>query len=223
MRNRYVLKLSKTGYLKYISHLDMMRLFRRAFKIASIRLDYTQWYNPHPRMSFAQPLPLGYSSSCEMLEFELKNDLLPGEAVRRLNSALPDGISVYGCERVEEGKKGLAATLTASSYEICIPAGQGLRRDAGALCDDFLCQEKIIAVKKRKKTELTEEIDIKGMIRELSADFVDGKITMYTKVDSGGVSNLSPELLISAFVSFSGIEVLREEIDVKRTGLYFGL
>ncbi|MFR0902151.1 MAG: TIGR03936 family radical SAM-associated protein [Anaerovoracaceae bacterium] len=67
MANRYVLKFTKNGYAKYTSHLDMLRFFKRAFRKSGISLRYSQGFNPHPKMSFAQPLSLGYSSSFELL------------------------------------------------------------------------------------------------------------------------------------------------------------
>lgn len=66
--NRFVLEFSKQGYIKYISHLDMLRLFKRTFKRAGIPLDYSKGFNPHPRMSFAQPLSLGYTSKQELIK-----------------------------------------------------------------------------------------------------------------------------------------------------------
>ena len=56
--NRFVLEFSKQGYIKYISHLDMLRLFKRTFKRAGIPLDYTNGYTPQPILSFAPPLSL---------------------------------------------------------------------------------------------------------------------------------------------------------------------
>ena len=67
---RYVARFEKGGYTKYISHLDLLRVFKRAFKVMGLDIRYSNGYNPHPKMSFAQPLSLGYSSLCEYLEFE---------------------------------------------------------------------------------------------------------------------------------------------------------
>ena len=67
--NRYVITFSKMGTICYISHLDLMRMFRRTFKKAGIRLAYSQGFNPHPKMGFAQPLSLGYWGLREMMEF----------------------------------------------------------------------------------------------------------------------------------------------------------
>ena len=66
---RYLLKFSKEDNLKYISHLDLLRVFQRAFKRAKIRLRYSQGYNPHAKIGFGHPLSLGYESTGEYMEF----------------------------------------------------------------------------------------------------------------------------------------------------------
>ena len=53
---KYVLTFSKTGIICYTSHLDIMRMFNRVIKRAGIRLSYSQGFNPHPKMGFAQPI-----------------------------------------------------------------------------------------------------------------------------------------------------------------------
>ena len=65
------LRFSKTGRLKYISHLDINRAMSRAFKRAEIPLWYTEGFNPHPYMSFSLPLSLGVESLCESVDIRL--------------------------------------------------------------------------------------------------------------------------------------------------------
>ena len=62
----------KTGNARYISHLDLMRLFQRAFKRAGLPLTHTQGFNPRPSVSIALPLSLGVESRCEILYFDLE-------------------------------------------------------------------------------------------------------------------------------------------------------
>ena len=220
MRNMYVIKFAKNGYMKYISHLDTVRLFRNTFKIAGVELAYSQGFNPHPKMSFAQPLPLGYSSTCEIIEFETVEDIEPGAIIDAMNAVIPKGIALINCERLKTGGS-FAARLTAAEYEISMPYDPTRARDIGELCGGFLKQSRIPVEKRQKKTGQKKEIDIKSMIRSFSFALTDDKIILLATLDAGSVSNLSPELLIPAFVSFSGIEIAREEIDVNRSGLFF--
>ena len=77
------LLFSKTGRAKYISHLDLMRTFQRAFARAGIAIKHTEGFNPHPFVSIALPLSVGYSSQCEILEFGLLEGADPEAAHRR--------------------------------------------------------------------------------------------------------------------------------------------
>ena len=215
-----MMEFTKGGYMKYISHLDIMRLFKNAFKIAGIKPVYSQGFNPHPKMSFAQPLTLGYSSSCELVEFETDSAMTPSEMSGKMNAVLPDGINVTDC-KIYGGGKSLAAMVFAAAYEITIPVGSGYDRDINELCHCFLSQENIYAVKRHKKTGMEKETDIKGKIKELELSMVDGKIIMNTKLDAGSNSNVSPELLITSFVEFAGLTTKRDEINVERIKLFF--
>ena len=65
------LRFSKTGQAKYISHLDVNRVFSRALSRARINLWYTEGFNPHPYMSFSLPLSLGVESLCENVDIRI--------------------------------------------------------------------------------------------------------------------------------------------------------
>jgi radical SAM-linked protein len=219
------MEIKKDGYMKYISHLDMIKLFRNAFKMSDIKLAYSQGFNPHPKMGFAQPLSLGYSSTCELLEFEVQESIEPAAIIKLLQSNLPKGIEVLNCKTFTHSKS-FAARTFAATYEITIPIDLAKKPDDSIL-EAFLMQEKILALKKQKKTGNKVEIDIKNMIRTLTLDHMDfsqsskPEIVLTATLDSGSNSNLSPELLLSAFTAFVGIETAREEVDIKRTELFF--
>ena len=88
------LLFSKTGRAKYISHLDLMRTFQRAFARANIQIKHTEGFNPHPFVSIALPLSVGYSSQCEILEFGLMGDMPYDQVPERLTAAMPEGIVI---------------------------------------------------------------------------------------------------------------------------------
>ena len=83
------LVFEKKGNAVWISHLDLMRLFQRAFKRASLPLKHTQGYNPKPSVSIALPLSVGVESCCELLDFELDCETPSEEELaQKLNAAL---------------------------------------------------------------------------------------------------------------------------------------
>ncbi len=98
------LLFEKTGNAVWISHLDLMRVFQRAFKRAGLNLKHTQGFSPRAMVSIALPLSVGVESVCELLDYELVGQEFPPEAVKdRLNAAMPAGIRVL--EVYDNGRK----------------------------------------------------------------------------------------------------------------------
>lgn len=98
------LLFEKTGNAVWSSHLDLMRIFQRAFKRAGLPLTHTQGFNPRPSVSIAMPLSVGVESVCELLDFDLDGDAVPcDEITERLNKALVSGVRVL--ETYNAGRK----------------------------------------------------------------------------------------------------------------------
>lgn len=217
---KYLITFTKLGYIKYTSHLDMLRLFKRSFKRAGISLVYSQGFNPHPSMTFGQPLSLGYESTCELLEFEAKSTTDPEEIKVVLNNIMPKGIKVLSCIALDDRTKSVASTCYEAAYTIEIPMDNNIV-DFQERFENFLGQKEIIALKSSKKSREIKQLDIKPMIRTIEANLVDNNIIMSTRIDAGSVSNLSPELLIASFCEFAGIKTERASINVIRTDLKY--
>lgn len=223
---RYNVTFAKRGYMIFTSHLDMQRLFKRAFKRADIALKYSQGYNPHPLMSFAQPLSLGYYSECEILEFKTKEDFETGEITRRLNACMPEGLVVLGCAEMTDEEKTLASRCYGAVYKIEIPVGllgaEGESAGESTVEErvkDYLAQDEIIAYKRSKKKKEPAPVNIKEKIQSIGCRVSDDKIIMTTKLDAGSDSNLSPELILQSFFAFLGLELKRETVDITRLEL----
>ena len=157
------LLFEKTGNAVWISHLDLMRLFQRAFKRAGLPLTHTQGYNPRASVSIALPLSVGVESRCELLEYELEGEEKPAhkEIVARLNEALVDGVRVIhsydNCAKIKN-----LAFLDAAvdlEYDNGIPAG------AAEAIRGLFSQKEIIVEKKGKNGPTSQ--DIAPMIKKL--------------------------------------------------------
>lgn len=151
----------KVGSARFISHLDLMRLFQRAFKRAGLPLTHTQGFNPRPSVSIALPLSLGAESHCELLDFDLESPV-PLEDIRnRLNAALIDGIRVR--EVYDNGAKIKYLALLQSrlilEYDGGIPAG------AESAIGQLFARETLV-LEKKNRNGVTQQ-DIIPMIRNL--------------------------------------------------------
>lgn len=156
----------KTGNAVWISHLDLMRVFQRAFKRADLPLTHTQGYNPRPSVSIALPLSVGVESGCELLDFELDGVSVPcAEIMERLNDALVDGVRVLAV--YDNGAKiknlALLRSVVTLEYDQGVPAG------AAEQIRSLLTRDSLV-VEKKGKNGITQQ-DLIPMIRfsEVSA------------------------------------------------------
>ena len=114
----------KKGNAVWISHLDLMRLFQRAFKRAGLPLTHTQGFNPRPSVSIALPLSVGVESVCELLDFDLDGDKVANRIVRgKLNDYLLPGIRVIKVYDNGQKIKNLALldTVVTLEYDNGVP------------------------------------------------------------------------------------------------------
>lgn len=228
---RYMLKFTKEESIKFTSHLDMVRMFKRAFQRSGIRLNYSAGFNPHPKMTIAQPLSLGYTSVGEWIEFETVEDLNADDLKARLAAVLPSGIKLLEINAMKPEEKPLASRCKAAEYTIALNLDQSLTHDDGMLserkarliadpqAEEFLQQPMILVQKKSKKHKDAAEVDIKSMIHYMNVCIVDNNIFISTELAAGSNQNLSPELLLDAFRTFYQLDIPRETIEVLRTDL----
>ena len=141
------LLFEKKGNAVWISHLDLMRLFQRAFKRAGYALTHTQGYNPRPSVSIALPLSVGVESNCELLDFDLVGELgYLEQLVTNLNDVLTDGITVRNA--YEKGKK--IGELSYLRSIITLEYDFGVPRDAVEDMKQLFKSSEVIVTKKTK-------------------------------------------------------------------------
>ena len=89
---------SKKGQMKYISHLDLMRLFGRALRRAEFPIKMTEGFSPHPKLSIKRALKLGIESENEEATIVLRESVESGDFKERLQKQLPQGIEIKYAE-----------------------------------------------------------------------------------------------------------------------------
>lgn len=154
------LLFEKKGNAIWISHLDLMRLFQRAFKRAGFSLTHTKGFNPRPSVSIALPLSVGVSSCCELLDFELEESGVSCEEIcQKLNESLVEGVKVLSV--YPDGRK-----LKELSYLQCavrLEYDNGVPDHAVDALKNLFDREELI-VSKKSKNGITEQ-NIIPMIR----------------------------------------------------------
>ena len=154
----------KTDRARYISHLDLMRTFQRAFLRADLHVRHTEGFNPHAYVSIALPLSVGFSSQCEILEFGLPEGEDRSQVPERLTRALPEGITVTRCYDGGRPFKELCWV----NYIITLEYDAGAPVGAENAVRNLLNRESLVVTKKSKKAKSGQvQVDLIPLIHRV--------------------------------------------------------
>ena len=156
------LLFEKTGNSVWISHLDLMRLFQRAFKRAGMPLTHTQGFNPRPSVSIAMPMSVGVESVCELLDFDLDGEPVAcDEIMTRLNDTLVEGVRVL---QVYENRKKIR-DLSLLHCQVTLEYDNGIPENAISSLRTLFSRESLVVPKKSKNG--IQEQDIIPMLNSM--------------------------------------------------------
>jgi len=190
--SNYVLKYSRSDAVKYISHLDFVRMFHRAVRRSGLPMSYSQGFNPHPIMTVAMPLSVGVTADGELLKIGFDAELTPDEIKTALNKALPVGFSIVAAQKADE-KHPDFAELDRAVYTVDIETEASFLINAEA----FLANPELKVMKKSKSG--IKEADIRPHIH--SFEVLETGSTLHQLklcVSAGNLYNLKPETVVDA-------------------------
>ena len=188
------LRFSKTGRLKYISHLDINRAMSRALKRAQIPLWYTEGFNPHPYMSFS--LPLSLESLCESVDLRIIGDITNDEIKNRLNNVLPQDIKIV--DVYDDFRDNSEIVYSDYVYKFEFKDNEA----AFEKIKNVLSSDEIIALKKGKqgRKRVMKETNIKSFIDKYSISIRNDVIVLNIRLLAGPKKNLNPSLLFDTII-----------------------
>lgn len=208
---------SKTGSAKYISHLDTMRAFQRAFRrCRDLDFWYTEGFNPHLYLTFALPLSLGYESGAETVDFRLASHVPYREVVEKLNAVLPAGFKAYKAAKPVMNAK----VIRFADYNISFTT-DGIDPEA-VLAEWYRCfTRESVTVKKFTKRG-AEDVDLKAgeKIKLSKLKQFENRFCFKARLVSGVELNINPNLVLQAFKEFCEIEP--QDVEIKRVAVYNG-
>ncbi len=182
----------KEAQASYISHLDLMRTFQRAFPRTELDIKHTQGYHPHPILSIVLPLPVGQSSDCELLDFEVTQEADGHGIADKLNTGMPAGLRVLDCYPAVRPIRDLAYLRADVTFEY----DNGVPADAAARITELLRRPELVIQKRTKRKELAD-VDIAPMIQDVSFTEGEGVVTGTVTVQAQN-PGLNPQLLEKA-------------------------
>jgi radical SAM-linked protein len=200
---------AKGDEARFLSHLDLMATFEYGLRRAKLPFELSEGFNPRPRMSIASPLPLGYVGEREILELALREPMAAQEIVRRLQAALPAGITILSAEEYATQTKSSASRVRGAVYRMTLPEA----------VDDL--PDRVAALLARPTLEVEEERDgtrrkrnLRPLIKRLEAP--DGRtLLLDVRLDRDGTAR--PEQVLDLLsILRDGVRIARERIELER-------
>ena len=199
----------KCGRAKYISHLDLNRCMLRTFRRSRLPIWYTEGFNPHPYYSFALALSLGFESSCEILDFNLNEDIPFDEIRDKLNAVMPEGMRIV---KVAEQKQKITA-IAKAEYSFSLVSDE--TEELFAAVQELIESPEILIEKKTKKGLKT--VDIKPDMEILTCNKAENSIDISMYLPAGTQTNYNPTLFIEALKKTT--EIPFETKNIRRTAI----
>lgn len=217
------IKFRKTGIMKFIGHLDVMRYFQKAIRRADVEICYSGGFSPHQIMSFAAPLGVGITSNGEYVDIEVHSTGTTAEMLERLNAVMAEGFEIAEYKLLPDTAANAMSSVAAADYTLTFRPGYEPEEESAEewfkKLTAFFDQPQVMVLKKTKKGE--KEMDLKPLIYDLGV--IAGKdaaqAQLFMKISTGSASNIKPELLLDAYYEALGKErspfafmVQREEV-----------
>lgn len=196
MTQRLRVTFSRGEEAKYISHLDMMRFWERAFRRAHLAVARSQGFHPHPRIALAAPLPVGVIADAELMDVYLEEALDPLVFYRALAAQLVPSIRVSAVEEVPNDLPSLQASMRFADYRVVVEterSAEDIRAAIVALValDSFMWEH--------LRDGETRRYDLRAQIAELELDgWENGVATLKTRLQMDVAGAGRPEQVAKA-------------------------
>jgi radical SAM family uncharacterized protein/radical SAM-linked protein len=199
---------AKGDSLKYISHLDLTRLFERAIRRADLPIAYSEGFHPHPKIAFGPPLPVGLTSTAEYLDIQFVKPLV-GDLAYRLGSSLPEGIEILTTKPIFHKTESLMATINIAEYRAHL---RGFHKQANLqkTLNDLLAKEYLSV--QRVTPKESKMVNIREHLLDLH---LEGEDYLNMRLRIGESGHARPLEILAAVLTLSDEELLR--VPIQRT------
>ena len=204
-RTRLRITFAKGQELKYISHLDLMRLWERALRRARVPLAYSHGFNPRPRIAIAAALPVGYTSRGEVMDIVLERRISPLNFARSLATHLPSGLELLSVEEVYPKLPSLQSQVCSAEYRVTV-SWNGSREELEGKLQQLLSAEQLPRQRRGKK------YDLRPLVEDLWVEGKEGDswvLGMRLRAGEGGAGR--PDEVLAALSLAEKLYAVRRE------------
>ena len=184
------IKFSKTGSLKFISHLDLQRTMQSSFLRSKLPIYFSEGFSPHPKVVFTPPLSVGVSSLTEFVDVKMVAEVSTEEIMEKLNASFPKGLAALSVYEPKFKFSDIKWGLYEIKFESCAPISE----DICEKIREALSAEEIYIEKFSKKGE-AKRVNIAGGIRFKGAEVQDGVICVRAKLSCDTENFVNPKYI----------------------------
>lgn len=185
VKQRLHITFGKSGALKYTSNLDIAKVWERVLRRADLPILYSQGFNARPKMQLACPLPLGFTSECEIIDVALREAIALDGVAERIAAVSPTGLVIHAVNEAPIKQAALQALIRSGEYRIRFE--DGIEREAlQSRIDTLMSATAILKTKKKKDSKKTVS-DIRPLIYDLHVDDAGDLIAHLAVGDFGNV------------------------------------
>ncbi|MBE0449841.1 MAG: DUF2344 domain-containing protein [Clostridia bacterium] len=209
---------TKDSYMRFLGHLELMKLFERVFRFNKLPLKFSEGFNPIPRLTFASPLSVGYSSKAEVMEVILNSEI----SIQQVKDIkFPNGIKVLDAQFIN-CKHSLMSKLEFAEYILKVEYDSKVEQLPFEEWVESFLNEKEIFYEKKTKRGTVKAVNALGQIHDMKLLYnADNEVVFRVMLQTGSNGSLNPEKLVDIFGSHYKLNQKAVNIDVERLGLYF--
>jgi radical SAM family uncharacterized protein/radical SAM-linked protein len=204
----------RTGDVRFLGHLEMVRLFERACRRARVPLAFTGGYSPKPRINFALSLPTATEALAEWLDLELNVAMAPEDLQEQVNRQLPEGVRILAAWKTPVDGAALNGRVRSMEYAAVLPEPVD---DLVEKVSRFVRQDTIEVKRVRKGKERT--VDLKKFI--LSMEAVDNSSLKFSLALRGEAGSARPAEVLGALLGLEESDI--QTVRLTRTRLSFAI
>jgi radical SAM family uncharacterized protein/radical SAM-linked protein len=200
---KYRLRITKAGMMKYLSHLEYIRVIERALRRTGLPMEFSEGFHPAPKFSFSPAIPVGVESFAEYMDITLSFSLDEEDVMERINNVLPDGISVAYCEEIPLKAPPVANLITEMKYEVKLDSG--LNRDIAERVEQYNNLPTFPVYLEYKE----KEIDAKKVIPKL---YLSGEVLKFSIILNAGAGGINPVIFVKTLLNIKDEQLSSVEI-----------
>jgi len=209
----YRIRFSRTGKIRFLSHLEQIETIRRAIRRAELPVNYSSGFHPQMEISFGPAISVGYESLCEFADIELEKFIEPIEIFKSIEKSLPHGFSVLEVKKIPGFLPSIDSVVNLAEYSIENIEKFFSEEQVKKIIEDTLSKNEILFefFKKNK----SEKLDLRKLIYKL--EYSNGILSLFLRFRPG--KNIKPEIVIGHIFNLDENSV--KYLKVCRKMLYF--